>query len=350
MYMFRNLCTGVSRITVRFGTRSMSISSSRSVDQLLSGRNDDHGGVIVEMSTEPVDAVVFGSLLRASILHWRQEGKKGVWIKVPIELVNLVEPAVKVSVFALLQSSCFGMLFHASLQEGFYFHHAEPKYLMLVYWIPETPSTIPVNATHRVGIGGFVMNEKKEVLVVQEKSGILRGTGVWKFPTGVVEEGEDICDAAVREVKEETGIDTKFVEILAFRTRAHFSSLFLSNALCGSNYFKIYLFPLFYLLIHRQSHKSFFEKSDLFFVCLLQPLSFNIQPQESEIEAAQWMPFEEYTAQQFVQKNEVLKYVSDVCLSKREGKYSGFSPVPTTGSFSTTESYLYLNRHCLNSP
>ncbi|KAG5516249.1 hypothetical protein RHGRI_037070 [Rhododendron griersonianum] len=316
MYMFRNLCTGVSRITVRFGTRSMSISSSRSVDQLLSGRNDDHGGVIVEMSTEPVDAVVFGSLLRASILHWRQEGKKGVWIKVPIELVNLVEPAVKVSVFALLQSSCFGMLFHASLQEGFYFHHAEPKYLMLVYWIPETPSTIPVNATHRVGIGGFVMNEKKEVLVVQEKSGILRGTGVWKFPTGVVEEGEDICDAAVREVKEETGIDTKFVEILAFR----------------------------------QSHKSFFEKSDLFFVCLLQPLSFNIQPQESEIEAAQWMPFEEYTAQQFVQKNEVLKYVSDVCLSKREGKYSGFSPVPTTGSFSTTESYLYLNRHCLNSP
>ncbi|KAI8524895.1 hypothetical protein RHMOL_Rhmol13G0184900 [Rhododendron molle] len=295
----RSLSTGVSRITVRFGsgfgTRSMSTSSSRSVEQLLSGRNDDHGGVIVEMSTEPVDAVVFGSLLRASILHWRQEGKKGVWIKVPIELVNLVEPAVK---------------------EGFYFHHAEPRYLMLVYWIPETPSTIPVNATHRVGIGGFVMNEKKEVLVVQEKSGILRGTGVWKFPTGVVEEGEDICDAAVREVKEETGIDTKFVEILAFR----------------------------------QSHKSFFEKSDLFFVCLLQPLSFNIQPQESEIEAAQWMPFKEYTAQQFVQKNEVLKYISDVCLSKSEGKYSGFSPVPTTGSFSTTESYLYLNRHCLNSP
>ncbi|XP_058198272.1 nudix hydrolase 2 isoform X3 [Rhododendron vialii] len=295
----KSLSTGVSRITVRFGsgfgTRSMSTSSSRSVDQLLSGKNDDHGGVIVEMSTEPVDAVVYGSLLRASILHWRQEGKKGVWIKVPIELVSLVEPAVK---------------------EGFYFHHAEPKYLMLVYWIPETPSTIPVNATHRVGIGGFVMNEKKEVLVVQEKNGILRGTGVWKFPTGVVEEGEDICDAAVREVKEETGIDTKFVEILAFR----------------------------------QSHKSFFEKSDLFFVCLLQPLSFNIQPQESEIEAAQWMPFEEYTAQQFVQKNEVLKYISDVCLSKREGKYSGFSPVPTSGSFSTTESYMYLNRHCLNSP
>ncbi|XP_058198271.1 nudix hydrolase 2 isoform X2 [Rhododendron vialii] len=333
--MFRNLCTGVSRITVRFGsgfgTRSMSTSSSRSVDQLLSGKNDDHGGVIVEMSTEPVDAVVYGSLLRASILHWRQEGKKGVWIKVPIELVSLVEPAVK---------------------EGFYFHHAEPKYLMLVYWIPETPSTIPVNATHRVGIGGFVMNEKKEVLVVQEKNGILRGTGVWKFPTGVVEEGEDICDAAVREVKEETGVSNKILILV----RLNFAITLLvwkhpSMVFVTTEFWLLQIDTKFVeILAFRQSHKSFFEKSDLFFVCLLQPLSFNIQPQESEIEAAQWMPFEEYTAQQFVQKNEVLKYISDVCLSKREGKYSGFSPVPTSGSFSTTESYMYLNRHCLNSP
>jgi len=34
---------------------------------------------------------------------------------------------------------------------------------MLVYWIPESPNTIPANATHRVGIGSFVMNEKHEV-------------------------------------------------------------------------------------------------------------------------------------------------------------------------------------------
>lgn len=29
---------------------------------------------------------------------------------------------------------------------------------------------------------------KSQVLVVQEKSGRFRGTGVWKFPTGVVDE------------------------------------------------------------------------------------------------------------------------------------------------------------------
>ncbi|XP_028108929.1 nudix hydrolase 2 isoform X2 [Camellia sinensis] len=268
---------GIRGFKVRFRSAFLNLRSMSSqnevlqISKLLTATNDHYGGVIVEMTTEPVDSAVFVSLLRASVSHWRQ-------------------------------------------QEGFYFHHAEPKYLMLVYWIPETANSLPVNATHRVGIGAFVMNEEKEVLVVQEKSGMLRGTGVWKFPTGVVDEGEDICDAAVREVKEETGIDAKFVEILAFR----------------------------------QSHEAFFEKSDLFFVCLLQPLSFDIQKQESEIEAAEWMPFREYAAQPFVQKHDLFKHIVDICLAKRDGKYSGFSPVPTKAISSDKNSYLYLNRQCLN--
>ncbi|MCH90172.1 nudix hydrolase 2-like, partial [Trifolium medium] len=129
-------------------------------------------------------------------------GKQGVWIKLPIHLANLVETLIK---------------------EGFWYHHAEPKYLMLVHWIADSANTIPANATHRVGVGAFVVNEKREVLVVQEKTGHFRGTGSWKFPTGVADQGEDICVAAVREAKEETGVsnlfmvDTEFVEILAFR-------------------------------------------------------------------------------------------------------------------------------------
>ncbi|XP_019188913.1 PREDICTED: nudix hydrolase 2-like isoform X2 [Ipomoea nil] len=286
------------RIGTYLSTRCSSMSSSAAslpekqaeqVDRILAGRNDDHGGVIVEMTSEPMDPSLFVTLLRASISQWRQQGKRGVWIKLPIELANLVEPAVK---------------------EGFYYHHAEPNYLMLVHWLPTTASTIPANATHRVGIGAFVMNEKNEILVVKEKSGKFRGTGLWKFPTGVVDEGEDICNAAVREVKEETGIDAKFVEILAFR----------------------------------QSHKSFFEKSDLFFVCMLQPLSFNIRIQEQEIEAAQWIPYEEYASQPFIQKHELLKYIANICSAKIQGKYSGFSAVSTVTGFSQKESYLYLNK------
>ncbi|KAG8490202.1 hypothetical protein CXB51_016073 [Gossypium anomalum] len=236
--------------------------------KLLNAVNDRYGGVIVE-------------------------GKKGVWIKLPIQHVNLVEAAVK---------------------EGFWFHHAEPNYLMLCYWIPEGTHTLPANASHRIGIGAFVMNEKREVLVVQESTGRFQGTGVWKFPTGVVNEGEDICAAAVREVKEETAVDTKFIEILAFR----------------------------------QSHKAFFDKSDIFFLCLLQPLSSEVQKQETEIEAAKWMPFEEYKAQPFVQKHELLKYIVDICLAKKDGNYSGFSPVPTTSAFSDEKDYMYFNTTDLN--
>ncbi|BFG27285.1 nudix hydrolase 2 isoform X2 [Prunus yedoensis var. nudiflora] len=268
------------------GESETSVSTESEAKRLI-GTNDPYGGVIVHIN-EPMDPATFLSLITSSIAHWKLQGKKGVWIKLPVDRVNLVEAAVK---------------------EGFWYHHAEPDYLMLVYWIPQTPHTLPANATHRVGIGAFVINPNREVLVVQEKSGLLRGTGVWKFPTGVVDEGEDICAAAVREVKEETGIDSEFVEILAFR----------------------------------QSHKSFFEKSDLFFVCMMQPLSFDIQKQDQEIEAAQWMAFEEYAAQPFVQNNELLNYINDICKAKIDGQYSGFSPVPTMSFSDQKMSYLYLN-------
>nr|XP_004303571.2 PREDICTED: nudix hydrolase 2-like isoform X1 [Fragaria vesca subsp. vesca] len=255
--------------------------------ELLRARDDIHGGVVVDMDDQPMDSDVFASLLKASLSEWRQKEKKGVWIKLPIELSNLVHPAVK---------------------EGFTYHHAESDYIMLKRWLPETVDTLPANASHRVGIGAFIMNSKREVLVVQEINGRFKDTGIWKMPTGAVNEGEDICAAAVREVKEETGIETEFVEILAFR----------------------------------HSHKSFFRKSDLFFVCMLKPQSFDIQEQNQEIAAAQWMPFEDYAAQPFVKQNKLFDYVADICLAKTDKQYTGFTPLATTTS-SGKASYLYFN-------
>ena len=54
---------------------------------------------------------------------------------------------------------------------------------------------------------------------------------------------------------------------------------------------------------YRQSHKAFFEKSDLFFVCKMQPLSFDVQKQDSEIEAAKVnsiVDYESYVAFFFI--------------------------------------------------
>ncbi|OAO92980.1 NUDT2 [Arabidopsis thaliana] len=182
--------------------RSMSASSSSTnpmsredATTLLPSVQDKYGGVMTEM-THPMDPSLFSTLLRSSLSTWTLQGKKGVWIKLPKQLIGLAETAVK---------------------EGFWFHHAEKDYLMLVYWIPKEDDTLPANASHRVGIGAFVINHNKEVLVVQEKTGRFQGQGIWKFPTGVVNEGEDIHDGSVREVKEETGVDTEFDQILAFR-------------------------------------------------------------------------------------------------------------------------------------
>jgi ADP-ribose pyrophosphatase YjhB (NUDIX family) len=47
--------------------------------------------------------------------------------------------------------------------------------------------------------GGIVWNEKKEVLMIKR-------FGKWEFPKGKVEEGEALREAAVREVREETGL------------------------------------------------------------------------------------------------------------------------------------------------
>ena len=48
----------------------------------------------------------------------------------------------------------------------------------------------------QVGVGCFVLNERQEVLVVQEANGPLRGKGVWKLVTGLVDAGEDIVQAS----------------------------------------------------------------------------------------------------------------------------------------------------------
>ncbi|XP_010686693.1 nudix hydrolase 2 [Beta vulgaris subsp. vulgaris] len=262
--------------------------SSQVSDRLLPAREDEHGGLIVDIQ-EPMNSYHFASSLRSSLSYWRQLGKRGVWIKLPIQHYNLIEAAVK---------------------EGFNYHHAEARYLMLTKWLPlDEPSALPANASHRVSVGALVVNHKKEVLVVQEKNGMLRGKGVWKFPTGTINEGEDICAAAVREVKEETGIETKFVEMLTFR----------------------------------EHHMAFFQKSDLFFVCLLQPLSFNIQVQESEIEAAQWMPFQEYAAQPFVKKYELLRNMVKICKASIKGQYSGFPAVAIKPSFRDGRDCIYFN-------
>ncbi|PYZ94767.1 ADP-ribose pyrophosphatase [Salipaludibacillus keqinensis] len=60
---------------------------------------------------------------------------------------------------------------------------------------------------HIVSAATIVLNDKKEILLIK---GPERG---WELPGGQVEEGESLTDDAIRETKEESGID---IEIIKF--------------------------------------------------------------------------------------------------------------------------------------
>ncbi|BBH00624.1 nudix hydrolase homolog 2 [Prunus dulcis] len=251
----------------------------------------------MEMSIDPA---TFLLSVTSSIAHWKVQGKKGVWIKLPIERVNLVEAAVKVKRCMLGRSEL-------QLQKGFWYHHAEPNYLMVMYWIPQSAHTLPANATHRVGIGAFLINHNRESILYSR---------IGTSPDSI--EGR-VCGSSLLELLMREKIS---LQLLLEKSKK-------KQGVCGSS------------SIQTKS-QVFFQKSDLFFVCMLRPLSFDIQKQEHEIEAAKWMPFEEYAAQPFVQKYELLRCIHDICKAKMDGKYTGFSPVPST-SYTVQKSYLYLN-------
>ncbi|KAF3448279.1 hypothetical protein FNV43_RR08992 [Rhamnella rubrinervis] len=256
--------------------------------RVLNAIDDEYGGVVVDPESLPANPSAFAHVLRSSLSHWKMKGKKGIWLKLPAERSELVPIAVK---------------------EGFEYHHAERGYVMLTYWIPEGPSMLPANASHQVGVGGFVVNDKNEVLVVQEKHCVPASAGLWKIPTGFILESEEIFTGAVREVKEETGIDTEFVEVIAFR----------------------------------HAHNVAFEKSDLFFICMLRPLSSQIIVDDLEIQAAKWMPLVEFLKQPLIQGDSMFKKIIDICIARLGKRYCGLSVHHVVSKFDGKPSSLYYN-------
>ncbi|XP_053559601.1 nucleoside diphosphate-linked moiety X motif 6 isoform X2 [Bombina bombina] len=143
--------------------------------------------------------------------------------------------------------------------QGFVFHHAENDTSTLTLWLKEGPNNLPGYATHQVGVAGAVLDEDSgKVLVVQDRN---KTVNAWKFPGGLSDPGEDIGATAVREVYEETGIKSEFKSLLSIR--------------------------------QQHNHPGAFGKSDMYIICRLKPLSYNISFCPKECLKCEWMDLTE---------------------------------------------------------
>ncbi len=205
---------------------------------VIESTTNPFGGVIPDPAKLADDPREFRGQLADSLSAWEAEGHKVVWLEVPIEKAVLVPEAV---------------------EAGFSFHHAVDGYVMMTRPL-EDGAYIPPYASHYIGVGGVVVNDDEELLVVSERHR-RRGRGpAYKLPGGALHLGEHLVDGVEREILEETGVRTEFQSLACFR--------------------------------HWHGYR--YDRSDIYFVCRLSPLSHDITMQAEELEEALWMPVSRY--------------------------------------------------------
>jgi 8-oxo-dGTP pyrophosphatase MutT (NUDIX family) len=206
--------------------------------QQLNATKNRFGGMLIHADGLPNTPGDFERLLQDALAAWRQEAIKVVWLEIPSDKSDLIPVAVAL---------------------GFQFHHCEGNHLLLITPLIENAFIFP-DASHYVGAGAVVLSDENDLLVVKERHRNPKYSKFYKLPGGLVDEGEHIVDAAIREVREETGIEAEFEALTCFRHIHHLN----------------------------------FGKSNLYFICRMRPLTYDITIDEGEIEEAFWMPVEEF--------------------------------------------------------
>src|SRR5438477_3381047 len=114
---------------------------------LLVAEADQFGGVIVNPDELPPDPAEFASALDSSLTTWRTDGKRLVWLGVPLARAALIAVAAN---------------------SGFFFHHSNEDDLMMVCRLVED-AFVPTHATHYIGVRGVVISARQGLLVVCER-------------------------------------------------------------------------------------------------------------------------------------------------------------------------------------
>ena len=194
------------------------------------------------------DDIEFLHKLTQSIEYWKRNEYTSAWISVPVSRARLIET---------LSNETFGFDVHHT--------NATEQTIVMKKWLnDEKDDLIPPFATHQVGCAGFVLNDNNELLLIKEWTGPLSSARTpskqWKLPGGLLDAGESLEEATVREVYEETGVQCDFEGILSFW--------------------------------HRHGLK--WGKSDLYYVCLLKPKSLQLNICPVEISDARWMHVDDF--------------------------------------------------------
>ncbi|XP_046634041.1 nudix hydrolase 8-like [Daphnia pulicaria] len=255
------------------------------------GAKDLFGGIIVRSSEEPQERNRMEQLLKESLQVWSTTGVRGVWFE--------VEPTSAEWIPVLIQN-------------GFSFHHANPELSVLLKWLPsDEPCQVPSYAHTMVGAGAMVVNDKNEVLVVQER---YYKRPHWKLPGGYVDPGESIATAVKREVFEETGIKTEFVSLVAVR----------------------------HLQSREKNPSARFGCSDIYFVTYLRPVegSTEIKMCPRELSDACWMPLKEYATHPLA--FEVGKIFATQLMAIADGDNSAINCLESIHQLTNSNSQIYL--------
>jgi ADP-ribose pyrophosphatase YjhB (NUDIX family) len=77
-------------------------------------------------------------------------------------------------------------------------------------WLDSVGEGVPGYVTPKVAVGAVVGDEEGRILLVQRAD-----SGIWLYPTGWADVGYSPAEVAVKEVKEETGVDCEPVRLIA---------------------------------------------------------------------------------------------------------------------------------------
>jgi 8-oxo-dGTP pyrophosphatase MutT (NUDIX family) len=218
--------------------RNTGENTGKNIMEPIDSTTNPFGGVVPKPAALPGHPEEFRRQLQHSLGVWRSQGLKAVWLEIPVANAALIPTAVEV---------------------GFVFHHTGEDYLMLTYQLVKE-AFIPPFATHYIGAGGVVLNDQNELLLVCERYRRPGQPPFYKLPGGALQPGEHLSEAVVREVLEETGVETRFDALVCFR--------------------------------HWHGYR--YGKSDIYFVCRLSPLTREITMQVEEIEECLWMPVDQF--------------------------------------------------------